>query len=519
MKLFFLNNDTLYKIFSTIEKVPKSSQITIFIESENQFFKNHRRAKQIYKLIQERWIHAIFMAESNAQKEYFEVNWLAYEFKKKQTWRTMMQLLYRFFFNIKKFHLYIHQKKNYTTIAIFWAEVIFLIAILYFLYSLILPKTIIEITPSYQVNEIAYNFRYIAPEYINEYPYKDSHIVIPLYRRLTTISESMTIDGEKVQYTSHPAKGKIRLVNKTKDIIPLMKNTQLINEDWILFTIDKSISIPAATSEGNAWYIETTATSKEVDNNGELIGSKGNIIQWSELTIKNLKQSKYTKDIYAEAMSNFIGGTITKSGNIVQSDIGILQKKLYEQLSKNKITQIKKNTTKGWEKDVIILPFEDFYHLSWCAYLGITDIQNIITGASLWWTLSCTIEYFYVTQSDIKKATEQYMDQRKSNIHEIITINTDSINFIQLMSWSYNSYIIPTKINIIQWYDFQKDINDIKNSISDKVLWLPEDKAKNVILSYPEISNVTISISPPRYNLISNLKSRIFIKVVINKNN
>jgi hypothetical protein len=111
------------------------------------------------------------------------------------------------------------------------------------------------------------------------------------------------------------------------------------------------------------------------------------------------------------------------------------------------------------------------------------------------------------------------MDQRKSNIHEIITINTDSINFIQLMSWSYNSYIIPTKINIIQWYDFQKDINDIKNSISDKVLWLPEDKAKNVILSYPEISNVTISISPPRYNLISNLKSRIFIKVVINKNN
>jgi hypothetical protein len=46
-------------------------------------------------------------------------------------------------------------------------------------------------------------------------------------------------------------------------------------------------------------------------------------------------------------MSNFIGGTITKSGNIVQSDIGILQKKLYEQLSKNKITQIKKNTTKG----------------------------------------------------------------------------------------------------------------------------------------------------------------------------
>ena len=119
MKLFFLNHDTLYKLFTTIEKVQKNNTIYIFIESENHFFSNPRRAKQIKQLLEERKIHGIFMAESTSQKNYFESNQLEYEFKKKKVWSQIVQLFYRFFFNIKKFHLYIHQKRNYTSFAVF----------------------------------------------------------------------------------------------------------------------------------------------------------------------------------------------------------------------------------------------------------------------------------------------------------------------------------------------------------------------------------------------------------------
>ncbi|MEI7558258.1 MAG: hypothetical protein WCJ45_05635 [bacterium] len=40
---------------------------------------------------------------------------------------------------------------------------------------------------------------------------------------------------------------------------------------------------------------------------------------------------------------------------------------------------------------------------------------------------------------------------------------------------------------------------------------MTEEKAREVIFSYPEISSFTITIRPPRYTTVSKLKSRITI--------
>ena len=119
MKLFFLNNDTLYKIFTTIEKVAKRSSVQIFIESENHFFHNNWWAKQIKQLLKEREINATFITESQSQKKYFEINELQYELRQEHIRRKILNITYRFFFNIKKFHLYVYQKRNYTFFAVF----------------------------------------------------------------------------------------------------------------------------------------------------------------------------------------------------------------------------------------------------------------------------------------------------------------------------------------------------------------------------------------------------------------
>ena len=119
MKLFFLNNDTLYKIFTTIEKITDKSSVKIFIESKNQFFINDRRAKQIKQLFEKKEIQATFVAESKKEQQYFEKNNLHYELRQEKTRRKLLNLSYWFFFNIKKFHLYVYQKKNYTFFAVF----------------------------------------------------------------------------------------------------------------------------------------------------------------------------------------------------------------------------------------------------------------------------------------------------------------------------------------------------------------------------------------------------------------
>ena len=75
MKLFFLKQDSLYKIFTTLEKTPKNSQIQIFVESENQFFNNPRWSKQIDGIISKRGIKATFIAQNDHQRKFFEFQW------------------------------------------------------------------------------------------------------------------------------------------------------------------------------------------------------------------------------------------------------------------------------------------------------------------------------------------------------------------------------------------------------------------------------------------------------------
>lgn len=119
MKLFFLNNDSLYKIFTTLEKTPKNSHIQIFIESSNQFFHNPRRSTQIDTILRKRNIKATFIAQNEHQKIFFEEHKINHEVKKENKIRLLLNLVYWFFFNIKKFHIHTYDSKNYTFFAIF----------------------------------------------------------------------------------------------------------------------------------------------------------------------------------------------------------------------------------------------------------------------------------------------------------------------------------------------------------------------------------------------------------------
>lgn len=58
----------------------------------------------------------------------------------------------------------------------------------------------------------------------------------------------MSIATQDVLYLHTPSKGTVRIVNKTKEPIPLLANTQLITDDGLLFLTQKFITIPAAKS-------------------------------------------------------------------------------------------------------------------------------------------------------------------------------------------------------------------------------------------------------------------------------
>jgi len=72
MKLFFLKDHSLYKIFKTLEKIPNGKIIHIYIDPEHSFFDNERWGKQIQELLTQKNLHASFITKTEATKKFFE---------------------------------------------------------------------------------------------------------------------------------------------------------------------------------------------------------------------------------------------------------------------------------------------------------------------------------------------------------------------------------------------------------------------------------------------------------------
>lgn len=97
---------------------------------------------------------------------------------------------------------------------------------------------------------------------------------------------------------------------------------------------------------------------------------------------------------------------------------------------------------------------------------------------------------------------------------KVFEIDSSSVVFFDDMKQETgNIFIIPTKVDIKQSYDFTKDINNILSDIKEHIVGMTEAKTRDVLFSYPEISSFDITIRPPRYTTVSKLKSRIKISV------
>lgn len=97
---------------------------------------------------------------------------------------------------------------------------------------------------------------------------------------------------------------------------------------------------------------------------------------------------------------------------------------------------------------------------------------------------------------------------------KVFQVDTSSIVFFKdIKKEAGEVFVIPTKVDIKQSYDFTKDINNILPDLKERVVGLTEEKSREILFSYPEISSFDITIRPPRYTTVSKLKSRIKVYI------
>jgi hypothetical protein len=71
MKLFFLKEHSLYKIFKTIEKIPDGRTVHIYIDPEHSFFDNEWWGSQIKELLDNKHITVFFVTKTERSRYFF----------------------------------------------------------------------------------------------------------------------------------------------------------------------------------------------------------------------------------------------------------------------------------------------------------------------------------------------------------------------------------------------------------------------------------------------------------------
>ena len=507
MKLFFLKEHSLYKIFKTIEKVPSGRTIYIYIDPEHSFFDNEWRGKEIKELLQKKNLNALFVTKTDKSKYFFSSLGLTVLHQEKHKVIKYLRLAYDFFFNIKKFHLQVYTKKNYIFYVVFAFEILFVLIILFLLYSLILPSTRVNIIPTSQIESVIYNFRYY-PFSDTEFQKDSRYLTIPYYTGYIDYKYDMTISTANIKYIQQPSQGTIEIVNKVPQDYSFVRGTRFVTDDWRQFVAVRDFTVLQGT-ENNPWKTLVLIRAMEQDIQWVLMGSRGNITKWTQLFIKNVADSYYTQNIYWQVLEDFTWGNLQSQWVVSVKDIAILSGKLIDAIYKQKINIV---STNFQTPETMVLDFDSLISTQIMG-VQIIDVPGEKTPL-IKWTVVARFSFNYIKRADLLAEVDAYVKQRLYDKMKVFSVDTSSIVFFTTMKQETgNVFIIPTKVDIKQYYDFSKDINNILSDIKERIVWLTEDKARDVLFSYPEISSFTITIRPPWYTTVSKLKSRISMSV------
>ena len=512
MKFFFAKTDSLYKIFKSLEKIPSHRNVEIFIDPEHSLFDNEWRWQQIKDIIEKKKIDATFITKNKKNRKYLTNIWLNVNFVNEKRVQKMINTFYLFFFNIKKFHLQTYESKKYLFWLIFFFEVLLIMWILWFIISLIVPSANIVVQPSESTETIVYNIRY----YPNNDPsaaVETRFLYVPFYTWSINYKHDLTISTANSKYISNPSHGEIKVYNKKDQEFSLVKDTQFVTSDWLIFRAIDDFNLPA-WAENNPSETIVTVKADEYDESWDLIGIRWNIPFKTQMIIKKLEESSLSKDVWAESIEDFYWWWSESVWNVTNQDIEQLKEKLVEQVYNKKMSIVSENFPITWW---FLLPFET---------VTTTQFNNVEVPQLSWdnsptikWSAYVTYNYLYVLRSDIYQVFMTYVGERQSENNLTVKIDPNTLQFLKDSNTTNTyeikkigkTYSISTQIDVIQTYDFENDPKWIFAEIKDKIAWMSIDDARNYILSmYDEIWSVRISV-PLRYNSIPVVKSRIKI--------
>jgi len=82
----------------------------------------------------------------------------------------------------------------------------------------------------------------------------------------------------------------------------------------------------------------------------------------------------------------------------------------------------------------------------------------------------------------------QYLQARSTDKIKTLNIDKNSISFFKSIKAESGILVVPTKVSVLQSYDFSRDINGILPDIKSRIVGLGSEQAREIVVSYPEIA-------------------------------
>lgn len=518
MKFFFLKTDSLYKILKTLERIPQQKPVEIFIDPEHAFFDNPRWGKQVYEIIKKRNLNVVFLAEREYNRKFLQQLGLHVHEQQERLILKWIKAASLFIFNVRKFHLhaYNQQKLLFYMITIF--EISVLLALFWIWFLFLIPSTTITIKVAQQKENIVYNFRYY-PHNEDSYLRAIQQLSIPYYTWALDYTYNLAISTDNIHHINNPSAWVVKIYNRTPNTINLKPNTRFVTADGLTFINKEMLTIPAG-SEDSASQLKTKLFAAELDENQVIMWIRGNIPAETKLRIKWLPESYYLNQLWAETLDDFTWGGQASLGLVSEKDHQILTQKLKDWVYTNKLSIVQSQFQK---RKTLILLYDPLVK---------TTFHEVSIDSKIWekattlkWSVKVSFDFIYLNRDDVFKAFTQYIKQRQSDSIQLISIDPSTFTFlteinpntkqIDFRKFDEKVFSLPTKVSILQGYDFQRDIKSIQSIIKDLVVGKTVEEARKIILAYPEIASAKIDLGLLWGNTIPHLKSRVHIRVEI----
>ena len=511
MKLRFSSSDSIYKIFSTLEKLLPWKRVDIVIEEGHPIFDNIWRGLQLKDLLNKKKISYNFVPQSGSQQKYFEEAGLQIKTQKKfePWWQKWFKSKLA-----KSPSISLPPKGTYRFYIVLLLELLLVGFVLKFFIWMLNVSAYVYLKPSFEVKDYVYPFLFYQNNLdVDKFVASKDVIYMPYYTGKLQRKLDLSMPVEDVKYISQKAVGVLKIQNYTPISYPLRATTRFVTDDGLVFRSKHWVNIPGGTT-ANPWVAYVEVQADDYDENGHIIGVRGNIGTWTRLYIRNLKVSFADKKIIAYPTKPFKWGKTQKQWTITSWDIQNFKIAMLKKFEKDFPKIVRMQSRKY--PDRIVLPARlatgKLVDLAITTPIG-SDVGEV-RGEGYF-----QIIYSFVKVKDFEAGVEKYLMQRPFEGLKMIKILTSDVQFLEIDDRSKNFDLPPksilriiTNFKIVAGYDFDKDINLIKEELKSKILGKTKDEAIKIIRQHPQINWVWIKLSPPWYDKLPKLKSRIYFR-------